>query len=306
MPRVDRLVYALFEVKSLSKWREYMATMYGLKLQPSRRAGEFESVIDSDGCRLIFREGTADDVMCVGWQASDLDGLKAQLAARGSKAEWMSDDYVKDRGAGRVLRSIDPTGCEIDVVDTTASHNPFTPADHGLEYKTGELGFGHLTFGFKDIARFEAFYTEGLGMLISDRNEITLVAGLEIRAAFYRSNPRHHSIACADIQSKARRLNHFMLEVPERNAVGVGYERVVKARIPIAHHIGVHPNDNLFTFYALSPSGFETELGAEGRLLKDTDPEDRYNGFSIWGHEMPPAHKARMLKMALSSKYLSH
>lgn len=305
MAKVDRLVYAIFEVKSLPKWREHIATLYGLKLQPSRRVGEFEAVIDAEGCRLIFREGDADDIVGMGWQASDLDGLQTQLAGRGSQAEWMTEDYVKDRGAGRVLRTVDPTGVDVDVVDTTASHNPYTAPDHDLTFVTGELGFGHLTFLHPDLEGFERFYTEGLGLLISDHNELSVAAGIPMRVGFYRANPRHHSIAVAALHSP-RRLGHFMLEVPERNAVGLGFERAKKARIPIAHKLGVHPNDNLFTFYTIAPSGFETELGAEGRLLKDTDPPGMFHGFSIWGHEMPLRQKARSLKLVLSSRFLSH
>ena len=104
-------------------------------------------------------------------------------------------------------------------------------------------------------------------------------------------------MACAALTEPSRRLQHFLLEVPDRSTIDSAYQRVTKAGIPIAHRIGVHPNDSLYTFHTISPSGFQAELGAEGQLVADDDrPIGQFEGMSAWGHEMPIAQKLRMLK----------
>jgi len=120
--------------------------------------------------------------------------------------------------------------------------------------------------------------------------------GVRVRVGFYRANPRHHSVACASLGITTRqRLNHFLLELPDHDAVGRAFERIQQAGIPIAHEIGVHPNDNLFTFYVISPSGFQAEIGAEGRLVEAPEPIVTHRGMARWGHRMPAAQKLRML-----------
>ncbi|MEM7019949.1 MAG: VOC family protein [Pseudomonadota bacterium] len=298
MAKVNHLVYALFEVKDLDKWRGFIPLLYGLELKPSPQPDEYEVVIDDAGYRLIFRQGPADDIVCVGWFTEELDGMKTRLDEFGAQANWMDATYTKMRGAGRILQTEDPTGLLVDIVDRTASHNAFTESSHDHTYVTGGLGFGHLTFASEDHEGFERFYTEALGLKTTDYNSVDLIAGLSVKVGFYRTNARHHSIACATLAAPGQRLNHFFLEVTQRGMVDAAYKRVTDAKVPIAHRIGVHPNDNLYTFYALSPSGFQAELGTEGRLVEDDHDIEYVKGMSVWGHEMPLAQKLRMAKLA--------
>ncbi|MCH2187156.1 VOC family protein [Myxococcota bacterium] len=95
--------------------------------------------------------------------------------------------------------------------------------------------------------------------------------------------------------SSRQRLNHFFLELPDHDAVGWACERIQEKRIPIAHEVGVHPNDNLSTFYVITPSGFQAEIGAEGRLVEAPEPVLTHRGIARWGHRMPAARKLRMV-----------
>ena len=103
MAKVDRLAYGLFEVANLGKWREFLATVYGLELHPVPESSEHEAVVDADGSRLLFREGPAEDLVAVGWLADDLDGLHDQLSTFGAPVSWQDADYAASRGAGRVF-----------------------------------------------------------------------------------------------------------------------------------------------------------------------------------------------------------
>mgnify|MGYP003951542243 CR=1 FL=1 len=240
MVRVKRIVYSLFEVSRLNRWKSYLQIMYGLPLQSSQLPNEYEASVDDTGCRLLFREGSADDVLLAGWECDDLDGLKAQLEHIGAATEWASATYAATRGATRLLRTNDPTGMIIEIVDTTKSNHAFVPADHDHVYDA----------------------------------------------------------ACAEMKSKGKRLSHFQLEVPHRNQVGLAYDRIRRAGIGIAHPIGVHPNDNQMSFYASTPSGFQSELGAASDLVTDGREVTTFYGISVWGHAMPLAEKLRTLRRA--------
>ncbi len=103
-------------------------------------------------------------------------------------------------------------------------------------------------------------------------------------------------MGCASLGIRSKqRLHHFFLELPDHDAVGRAFERIQQTGIPIAHEIGVHPNDNLFTFYVISPSGFLVEIGAEGRLVEVPEPIITHRGMARWGHRMTAAQKRRML-----------
>ncbi len=140
LAKLRAVVYGRLEVKSIAQWRPFMDVMYGLEIKPAKRSGEFEVVIDDAGSRLLFTEGPADDLVANGWLCDDLDGLKARIEAFGAKAEWASDDEAKMRGAGRLLRTLDPTGLIIEAVDTTNSDNAFAPPKHDHVFEADAKG----------------------------------------------------------------------------------------------------------------------------------------------------------------------
>jgi hypothetical protein len=176
--KLKALAYGRFEVKSIPDWRVFLDIMYGLELKPAQRRGEFEVVIDDAGSRLLFAEGPADDLVANGWLCDDLDDLKDRIDAVGGRAEWASDEEAKDRGAGRLLRTVDPFGLIIEAVDTTSSVSGFAPPKHDHVFKTGDLGVGHFTFQANDVEVFERFYVDALGMEVTDYNQLTPWSGL--------------------------------------------------------------------------------------------------------------------------------
>jgi hypothetical protein len=52
--------------------------------------------------------------------------------------------------------------------------------------------------------------------------------------------------------------------------------------------LGRHPNDEMFSFYGFTPSGFQFEFGWGGRLIDDADWTPKtYDRISDWGHHPP-------------------
>ena len=116
--------------------------------------------------------------------------------------------------------------------------------------------------------------------------------------AFFHTNARHHSLAAAELPGAGKNLNHFQLEIATRNDVGKAYDRMRNSGFRMAHHIGVHPNDNQISFYAVTPSGFQSEVGSESMLIDESHTAVMFSDFSIWGHSMPLREKLSTLRQA--------
>ena len=299
MINTKRLVYLVLEVSNISAWREYLSLMYGLELKTSHNPNEWEVVIDDSGCRVIFLKGKANDCVAAGWEVEDLDLSFEYLSNKNYQPEWLKENKAKSRGIRRGLKIFDSsTGIDIELFENTSSANSFVLPENEIEFEAGNLGFGHMTFNVKNLDDFDYFYKDALGLIATDYNQPIIGPGVKINVAFLRINKRHHSVAAAQINGK--RLNHFQLETTNRNNVGLSYDRVRKSKFTIAHHVGVHPNDNQISFYAVTPSGFQSEIGAESKYVPENYEPIMFRRFSVWGHSM--SYKVRLTTFLSNSK----
>ena len=82
-----------------------------------------------------------------------------------------------------------------------------------------------------------------------------------------------------------------MVEVADINDVGLARERCRAAGVPVMMDLGHHPNDGMFSFYAITPGGFALEIGAGGRIIDKHDWQVRsYTRLSDWGHGPAGGH----------------
>ena len=107
--------------------------------------------------------------------------------------------------------------------------------------------------------------------------------------AFLHINPRHHSIAFAQIPGP-KKLHHFMVEVGLLADVGRARDRCMAMGLPVTMDIGQHPNDGMLSFYGQTPFGFLVEFGCGGVLVDDSSWQvASYSQISEWGHRPAPA-----------------
>jgi len=112
------------------------------------------------------------------------------------------------------------------------------------------------------------------------------------RVAFLHCGPRHHSVAIAQFPA-AKRLHHFMLQVRNLRDVGTTHDLCQDEQVPITAALGYHPNDQMVSFYAQTPSGFQFEFGHGGREIDDdTWQVEVYHAASVWGHRPPASSPA--------------
>ena len=136
------------------------------------------------------------------------------------------------------------------------------------------------------------------------------IDGVNLDFSFLRLNERHHSIATAS--TRGVRLNplrttihHMNLQAASLEDVTQGYLRCKAMGYEIANSIGQHPNDKELSFYVVTPSGFEVELGWNPISVKEEGWQpQRYRGISLWGHRpenLTMANRLGRFKNGLSS-----
>jgi hypothetical protein len=86
-----------------------------------------------------------------------------------------------------------------------------------------------------------------------------------------------------------------MLETQTLDDVGTALDLAARSGAPLATTLGRHTNDQMVSFYVVTPSGFEVEYGWGGRLVDDaTWVVQRHDRGGLWGHkvQLEPAPRA--------------
>jgi hypothetical protein len=61
----------------------------------------------------------------------------------------------------------------------------------------------------------------------------------------------------------------------------------MKSGATLATTLGRHTNDQMVSFYVITPSGFEVEYGWGGRLIDDSVWQvQRHDRGALWGHKV--------------------
>ena len=107
---------------------------------------------------------------------------------------------------------------------------------------------------------------------------------------FLRLNERHHTVALAYTEGRRMdpvrtRIHHLNLQARSLDDVSAAYLRCRAMGYSIANAIGQHPNDRELSFYVVSPSGFEVEIGWNPiRVDEQAWNPSVHKGISLWGH----------------------
>ena len=240
--------------------------------------------------RVILESGPAGDARALGFEATDADGFAAhaeRLAAAGFPLTDGTAEEIADRRVLDLKHTVSPWGVRIELVHGLATTGePVIPLVPG-GFLTDGVGFGHTVFATTELEASHAFVTTGLGMHQSDWVEVEIMKGVELEVRFYHCNERHHSLALAGAPfDLPQQLHHLMVETVDRDDVGAAFDRAWASGLPIANGLGRHDNDGMFSFYVVSPAGFQVEVGHGARLVTDGwDDNRRYDRISKWGHQ---------------------
>lgn len=300
MAEISTLGYLCIAASDLSAWERFAVAVLGLQVGRHEPGRALSLRMDDYEQRILIERDDDDDLAAAGWKfdtAGALEAYVAQLAQRGVHAEPGSPELTASRRVERVYTCTDPDGIRHEFFYGPACaprDQPFRSQVLRGGFVTGALGVGHYVSAARDYGRTVAFYRDVLGLRVSDHIRAPLqtpMGTIPFEGTFFHTRTgRHHSFATAQVPFP-KRIHHIMVEVSDPNDVGMAYDRCLEAGVPIMMGLGHHPNDGMFSFYAVSPSGFAVEFGSGGTVV---DPEHwevcSYSQLSDWGHAAPGGH----------------
>lgn len=297
MHSVSNLGYMVLGVSDLAAWEQFAVGILGL--QPGARVpGESLGLrMDDHEQRILLVRSELDDFLAAGWEfESDarLDAFVEQARARGADVSEEDAQLARQRRVKRLFSCQDPVGIRHEFycgAYRARMRDSFrSPVLRGA-FNTGCLGVGHFVIVPGPVAGTRAFCEDVLGLRLSDTIVGEAAPGVELDVTFFHARTgRHHSLALAQVPFPVpKRIHHIMVECTDPNDVGLAYDRCVQAGVPVMMELGHHPNDGMFSFYMVSPSGFAVEFGTGGIVVDDATWDVRHYGeLSDWGHKLNP------------------
>lgn len=283
--------YVLIESQHLDEWQRFCEKGLGLHLETvSDTLLAFR--MDSHQRRLIIKQGSAEDVSALGWQLSNeasLHTLLDRFTERGIAISEGSAEEAALRGVKAFWRVTGPKRLAIEVfVEPLTATEPLWMLSSG--FVTGDSGMGHVAITSRLPKKMQRFWQELFDARISDHIE-EQIAGMTLDITFLRLNERHHTVAIAATRGMRldpirTQVQHMNLLVETLDDLSSAYRRLRNLGFEMAHEIGQHPNDKEVSFYVISPSGFEVELGWNALTVDESCwKTNDYHGISLWGHK---------------------
>lgn len=289
---IEALGYVGLEISDPERWCAFAGGILGLQPAP-RGVGVVDLRMDDYASRIRLHEGPADDLAYAGWEVADERAL-AQLAARldsaGCVVETGSDEFCAERMVKAAFRFKDPEGNAHEAFcgPLQKTEVPFV-SPTGARFKTGRQGLGHIVLRCRDKAAMLTFFCDLLGFRVSDHITAELIPGRPVELTFLRCNGRHHSLALAPVRSP-KTIVHLMVETTSIDDVGRALDKCLASNVHLSFTLGRHSNDEMISFYPMSPSGFDIEYGWGGLDVDESWHVLTHRSVSAWGHKfnLPP------------------
>jgi len=305
-----KLAYVVIESKRTDAWRTFARDGLGFHVDQTD-AGDLAFRLDDYQRRFIVTHGAAEDVVALGWETPDPAAARAHLESHGVTTSDGSGTDASRRAVDAFFAYSGPKGLHMEFCAPPRRTNIPLQMRAANGFATGAGGLGHavVTTRFPEKVRgdFERLLGARLSDTITDK-----IDGVEMEITFLHLNERHHSIALAAtkgvrVDPLKRRIQHLMIEARSLDDVTDAYLRCKALGYRIAMSMGRHPNDKGISFYVVSPSGVEFEMGCEPIRIEDETAwsPQTYRGTSTWGHKPEfkpsPAERLGTLWNALTS-----
>lgn len=296
--------YMVVETGRMADWRRFAVEGIGMHAD-DLPGGAMGLRIDDYQRRFLLRPGPAEDMIAVGFEVEDAEALGRavdHLLAQGEKPERLADADAKARGVEAAFGFSGPKGLRFEVATGHARTN--APLDMSASgFVTGPGGLGHFVMTSRRAAEVASDMERLFGAKLSDTIS-QKVSGVPLELSFYHLNQRHHSIAVGGTKGLKldpirKRVQHVSIETAKLEDVTAAFGRLRGMGFKMAMGIGQHPNDEVISFYVISPSGFELELGWNSLLVDDdTWQVGHHDRISAWGHHPEDVTAGDRLKAA--------
>ncbi len=297
MTGIRSLGYLRVESADVAAWREFGVRVLGMTEGRGPDADAVYLRMDDFPARLVILPGGQDRLLATGWEVADegaLAEVEHELAAAGLPAKAGTSAECAERRVAQLLRAEDPSGNSLEIFCGAAlDTRPFVSAQ-GVQFVTGDLGLGHAVLPVTDDEAAVRFYRDVLGFRLRDSMRMAPelfgrpAGGPPLFMRFLGCNPRHHSLALAPFPAGSG-IVHLMIEVATLDDVGRALDRCSRRGAPVSASLGRHANDQMVSFYARTPGGFDVEYGTDGQLVDDAAWVSRETtAISLWGHRFAP------------------
>jgi len=288
------LGYVVIETERFTDWRRFGSDAIGLHVD-TLTADVTRFRMDDHECRFLLQRGPAEDVVGAGWQIDDhatFDVILGRVRAAGIPVTEGTPEECAVRGVERLWRFPGPKGIATEIFTSpVTTSKPLRMLNTG--FVTGASGMGHLAITSKHPESLRGYYNTVFDARLSDYIDEN-VSGLTLKIRFLRVNERHHSIAVANIRGLGidpirTSIQHLNIQVASLDDMVQSFERVTALGFHMAWGVGQHTNDRELSYYCVTPSGFEWEVGWNPILItpevEATWEPTTYQGISIWGHK---------------------
>ncbi|NTY61910.1 VOC family protein [Mycolicibacterium sphagni] len=285
------LGYLVIETEKFADWRRFGRDAIGMHLDETR-ADVLRFRLDDNTCRFLLQRGPAEDTTALGWELDDhatFETIEARVRSHGVLVTEGNPEDAALRGVERFARFPGPNGLTQEIyVNPRAGSEPLR-LNAGGGFVTGQAGMGHVAIATKRPQQMRGYYSTVFDARLSDYIDET-ISGLKFKIRFLRVNERHHTVAIAatkrlPLNPIRTRIQHCNVQVAELNDMTMAHHRVRELGFDMALSVGQHTNDKELSFYAVSPSGFEWEVGWNPIVVDESTWEPTtHQGISMWGH----------------------
>jgi 2,3-dihydroxybiphenyl 1,2-dioxygenase len=290
--KINQLGYVGIGARDTNAWRAYATDVLGHEVAPWSDDQHLYLRMDEQHHRLTVHPADRDDVVYVGWDVGGPDNMHevaAQLEKAGVEVAAATPEEAADRRVLDFVHFVDPHSrlrMELHYGPEIIYMPPFHPQRPIHGFKTGDQGMGHFVTYVSDAEAAAAFYSEALGLAMSDW---ILVPGMGRIGAFMHCNPRQHSFAFFANPAAERHVHHVMMEHTSIDDVGTGYDIALERGLVTAT-LGRHLNDHMVSYYFKNPGDWHFEIGWGARQIDPaTWQVQHYNGLQPgggeWGHD---------------------
>jgi 2,3-dihydroxybiphenyl 1,2-dioxygenase len=293
MTSISNLGYLVLGVSDISAWEVFAIDTIGMQAGRCIVGESLALRMDEYEQRILIKKSDQDDLVAVGWQLDteqDLHDFVEQLKTLHVHVSEGDPELRSDRRVEQLYHCEGPNGIRHEFyagAQMAATSETFRSSVMKSSFVTGRLGVGHVVMATHDERDAVDFCTRVLGIKVSDYIRGEVAPGKILEATFFHTRTgRHHSIAVAKIPFPfTKRIHHIMAEMADMDDVGMAYDRCINAGYEITSGLGHHPNDQMFSFYVKTPSGFLMEVGSGGVVVDDTNWEIKsFSRLSDWGH----------------------
>ena len=284
---IAELGYLLVGAPDVEAWRHYAERVLGTMTSDGDN-GILYLKIDPRAFRIAVLPGHANGLLASGW----LVNTPAEFAAARQELLDVGVDVADGDEGGARLRHVqayftfrDPEGHSHEVAwGPISDFKPFTSPIGVSSFITEGMGVGHVVLTATNDFKAEAEFWLKHGFGLSDILNVPTPAGNAQVHFFHCRNPRQHSLALGELPIPGGCI-HIMLEVATLDDVGRCLDRVEEHGVKLTATLGRHVNDNMTSFYMLTPGGFALEYGTGGKKMNwEENVVFETTRGSDWGH----------------------